>query len=142
MRVRDFFCNEKHFYESIQPLLPDVGPKVLFVNNKEIVMEDLSKRGYDFFPEPQTLNKNECLAVLKVIFHRVHKSKDMIQKLFLFSGNRHISRSNTEPETQEPTTLSRVGETSARSPILRGRKMVYGQVNGLCVRVRSKGRGE
>lgn len=66
MRNDEVFLNEAHVYNKILPHLGDIGPKCIFADKNEIVMEDLKSQGYNIEPRLDLLDLQHCTALVEV----------------------------------------------------------------------------
>ncbi|KAF7989557.1 hypothetical protein HCN44_008231 [Aphidius gifuensis] len=65
MRNDEVFLNEAHVYNKILPYLGDIGPKCIFADKNEIIMEDLKSQGYIIKPRLDLLDLQHCTALVE-----------------------------------------------------------------------------
>ena len=66
IRNADLFLNEAHAYMKLLPRIGSVGPRCLFADTNDIIMENLRDRGYVVCERKNLLDLNHCEATITV----------------------------------------------------------------------------
>lgn len=67
-RTGDLFLLEAHMYENLLPRLGNIGPKCIFSQPGEIILEDLGQRQFNTYEIRNFFDLDHCLAVVQVQF--------------------------------------------------------------------------
>lgn len=91
MRNDQVFLNEAHVYNNILPLLGDIGPRCVFADENEVVMEDLKSQDYVVQPRLDLLDFQHCTAIVEVSFHKENFFKSFFkQKKKVKNNQKHF----------------------------------------------------